>query len=475
LIIPTVADIMDDLKAYIRLHHPLLTDWSPLSALSTISEAIAIQIYKMYVTIEAETEKINILTATGDDLSKLVLDRLPAGRQPGTQASGFLTFSRESVALTPVLVPIGTIVQVASGDGKTVKLQTTSLGTISVGTMTCIVTAMATEVGTSGNIGSYSATYLPVPVAGGSLAVINTAPFVGGTDAEEDELLRLRYQAINQEYGTATELLIAQHLLDLEPVYESHVYSLGYGDIEVIVDYDKTGIVEDHETEIGACLKKNMAAGIVARGAVAASIYAGVPLTNITQCEGGGIWVRPLQDITTDDSLSVAYIEKTTGETRTTAITVPAMTLKGSALSATTDLATSVPDIIYTGNKNYDILIGTGTYPYLFISPRLVPLIVTVTILTTDTPSPTLKNDIESSIIHYLDTYSIGDGLQYSDMYESIWRDYQTGIAFIGIDALISLVISGNLQSISSNGETILIGNDQRIEAGLVECVIVSP
>jgi hypothetical protein len=479
--IPTEAEIAADIQSYIKLHHPLLTDWNPLSALSTITEAISIQIYQMYETIHQETIKINVLSAVSTDLDLLVVDRLPAGRQPGTQATGFLTFQRNYVALAPVTIPIGSIVHSIAGDRTVVRIQTTSLGTILTGTTMVVVNAQAIDAGTVGNIGGYSATYIPVAITNVD-SVINVTPFTGGTDAESDDALRLRYQKINQEYGTATEPLISQHILDLEPVWEAHVYSLGYGDIQTIVDYDRTGtptVLAAHETEIGTCLIDNMAAGVVSRGAVAATITAGVPLTNIVQCEGGSIWVRPLQDITVADPISIDYIDKATATTHIATVVIPPLTLKGDAIAATMqavgELATSVPTITYVGNKNYDILIGVGTYPYLFISPRIVPLIVTVTILTTETPSLTLEADIEASITAFLDTYMIGDHLQFSDLYAPIYRDHTTGVAFVGIDSLESLVVTGNAQSISHNGETITIDDDQRIEPALITCTLVPP
>jgi uncharacterized phage protein gp47/JayE len=479
--IPTTDEIFADIEAYVRLHHPLLTNFEPLSALSTLVDAISVQIYQMYTVIQSETEKINILTATGANLDALVVDRLPTGRQPGVQATGFLTFQRNSVALVPVIIPIGSIIHAVAGDGTVVRIQTTSVGTILTGTTMIVVTAQAIDAGTVGNIGGYSATYIPVAITGVD-SVINVTPFTGGTDAETDSALRIRYQEINQEYGTATEPLISQHILDLEPVWEAHVYSLGYGDIQTIVDYDRTGTPAElavHEGEIGTCLINNMAAGIVSRGAVAATITAGVPLTNIVQCEGGSIWVRPLQDITVADPISIDYIDKATATTHVATVVVPPLTLKGNAIAATMqavgELATSVPTITYVGNKNYDILIGVGTYPYLFISPRIVPLIVTVTILTTETPSLTLEADIEASITAFLDTYMIGDHLQFSDLYAPIYRDHATGVAFVGIDSLESLVVTGNAQSISHNGETITIDDDQRIEPALISCILVPP
>jgi uncharacterized phage protein gp47/JayE len=479
--IPTTDEIAADMEAYIRLNHPLLTDFNPLSALSVLVEAVSIQIYQMYTVIAEETERISPLTATGNYLSALVKDRLPEGRQPGTQAAGFLTFSRNNVAAADIQIPIGTIVSSLGTDGTVVRLQTVELGTITVGTTSCVVATQATDVGTAGNIGSYSASYMTYPVTGID-SVINVTSFAGGTDEETDDNLRLRYQTINQQYGTATDTLVTQHLTDLESVWEAHVYNRGYGDVEIVVDYDKTGTsveIAAREAEIIDSLTENIASGVTCRGALAASIRSGVPATNITECEGGKIWVRPLTDIIVDDSIIIEYKDKATGGTHVATVTIPAMTLKGDAvlavMQATGDLATSIPTITYSGDKDYDILIGAGTYPQLFIAPRLVPLVISVQVLVSETYSPTLKADMEASITSFIDEYMIGDNLQYSDLYEPIWVNHVTSTPLVGIDALLSLSVAGNLQAISNNGETLTIAGDQRLETGMVTVTLVAP
>ena len=86
--IPTIEEIEEQIKYEITTRHPLIRDFSPVSMLSILTGIVAGQTYLLYKRIDDSTKSVSILTATGTDLDALVVDRLPAGRQAGTQVTG---------------------------------------------------------------------------------------------------------------------------------------------------------------------------------------------------------------------------------------------------------------------------------------------------------------------------------------------------------------------------------------------------
>jgi len=471
--IPTVGEIAEDLKEGIITRHPKIRNFSDGSMLSILNYIIAIQANLMYQRISAEVRNISILTAEGEYLDALVIDRLPEGRQDGAQATGHITFLCTDNATAEITIPLGTKAIAIGSDGTRIYFETTETGSIGVGENSVVLDSRAIESGTSGNVAEYGITQLAYYNADID-RVENTAAFSGGTDQEEDDDLRNRYYYAVLATGTATSLVIAEHLTDLEDVSEAHVFSRSNGDIEVIVDY--SGGTGTDSTDINDVLEENIAAGIVSRGKLGATIIEGVVTNHLTDSAGGKIFVRATSHALAGDSFTLNYYDDL-DRIRLATVTIPVNTVIGDTIEATllssTDRAVYIDEIFYSGSNSYDILIGMGDYPYLYGLPRPVPVNVAITITQTTTAPSTLATDVQSSIEDFLDDFAIGEDLEWSDLFLNIYIDYATSAMTIGIDNIGSCVINGDGTIISAPGTVINIDEDERIEAGTVTVTVV--
>lgn len=471
--IPTIETIKLQIKNGIISRHPLIRNFAAGSMLDIIGEVFATQIYLQYLRTSESTESVSILTATGSDLDALVVDRLPNGRQAGTQATGNLTFKCTYAATEVIPIPLGSKALALGSDGSKQYFQTTSYGQIEIGSYSIIIEAQAVEPGTNGNVAAYSITQLPYAIEGVD-RVENASAFADGTDEETDDELRNRYYYAVLVPGKATTEIIEEHLTDLEDVSEAHVYPRSYGDIEVIADYD-SGTGAD-STDIYDVLVADVAAGVICRGILGSTVVSGVITTNLAESSGGRIWVRATNHALAGDSLTLTYTD-ILGRTRTAIATIPINTVRGdtieTVLEATTDRAVSIDDISYAGIGSYDILIGMGTYPYLYVLPRTVSVDVTISISQTTTPETDLADSIQASVEAFLNAYTIGKDLEWSDLFLYIYMDYATSRMFEGIDTVESCIITGDGTSISTTGGLINIDEDERIRAGTVTVSVV--
>lgn len=472
---PTIEEIEAQIKNGIISKHPLIRDFSPLSMLSILGGIIAGQTHLLYNSIDESTRSISILTATGNDLDDLVVDRLPMGRQLGTQATGNLTFKRSSVAEEIIPIPLGSKALALGQDGSKQYFETTAYGEIPIGEYSVIIEAHAVEPGILGNVGAYAITQLPFAIEGID-RVENVDAFSNGTDQESDDELRTRYYYAVLVPGKATQEVIEEHLSDLEDVSESHIYPRGNGDIEVIVDYD-SGIGSD-STEILESLETNIAAGITCRGILGATINSGIVQSNLAETSGGRIWVRATNNILFSENMTIEYID-ILGRTRTATMIISTNTIAGDTLQATlessTDRAVSISDISYEGINSYEILIGMGQYPYLYVLPRTILIDVSVNIQKTTTPETNLELNIKDSITAFLNSYHIGEDLEWSDLFLYIYMDYETSRMFEGIDTVNICSISGLGSIITTTGSIINIAEDQRIRPGTITVTSFTP
>lgn len=463
--IPEINDIKDDLKSAITRRHPKIRNFSSGSMLDVLDEIIAIQVNLMYQRIQDEVYSISILTAEGSDLDALVVDRLPEGRQDGDQATGELTFSSMDIATETIPVPIGSKALAVGSDGSRIYFETTEYGEVAIGDNSIIVAARALYPGLNGNVAAYTITNIPYAIDGID-RVENPEDFSGGTDQESDEDLRNRYYYAVLATGTATSTIIEEHLTDIDEISEAHTFPRGNGDLEVIVDY--SGGTGDDYSEIYDSLKANVAAGITCRGKLGATIREGTVSSHLSDSSGGRIWVRAISNVLSGESFSINYID-ILGRSRTTSVVIPENTVIGdtveSTLESTSDRIAYINDVSYSGSNSYDILIGMGTYPYLYILPRTVYIDATINITATNTAPATLSDDVQTSIENFLNAFTIGKDLEWSDLFLYIYMDYGTSEMLTGIDNITTCSIVGDGSTISTPGSSIDIDEDQRIRA----------
>lgn len=472
MLVPTITELKDDLREEITSRHPKIRNFSAGSMLDILCEIIAIQLNLMYQRIEDETYKLSILTAEGEDLDALVVDRLPAGRLDGDQATGTLTFSSIDIATVAIPVPLGSKALAVGSDGSRIFFETTAYGEIAIGENSVNVTARAVNSGEDGNVSSYMITNIPYVIEDVD-RVENLNAFSGGTDQESDSDLRNRYYYAVLATGTATSTVLEEHLTDLEDISEAHTFNRGNGDLEVIVDY--SGGVGDDYADLGTALEDNVAAGITCRGKLSATIRGGIVTNDLAECSGGRILVRAYDNMLAGESFNIEYVD-ILGRTRTATIVVPLDTVIGDYVSATLededDRAASISNVIYSGSGSYDILIGMGEYPYLYILPRTVYIDAMINIVGTDTAPSGLDSDIEDSVTDFLNSFTIGKDLEWSDALLHIFMDYSSSVMFSGIDSITSCSLTGNSVTISAPGSTINIDEDQRIRARTITVTV---
>jgi len=472
MLVPTINEIKDDLREELISRHPKIRNFSSGSMLDVLSEIIAIQVNLMYQRIEDETYKLSVLTATDTDLDALVVDRLPAGRLDGDQAVGTLTFSSIDIATEIIPVPLGSKALAIGSDGSRIFFETTAYGEVSIGENSVTVAARAVESGENGNVSAYMITNIPYAIDDID-RVENSEAFVGGTDQESDDDLRNRYYYAVLATGTATSTVVEDHLTDLEDISEAHIFSRSNGDLEVIVDY--SGGTGDDCADIETSLEDNVAAGITCRGKLGATVRTGIVNNHLSDCSGGRILVRAYDNMLAGESFSISYVD-ILGRTRTATVIVPVDTVIGDTISATMesvdDRADYIDEVIYAGTGSYDILIGMGTYPYLYILPRTVYVDVTINIIRTSTAPSGLDANIEDSVTDFLNDFTIGKDLEWSDLFLYIYMDYTTSEMLEGIDSITLCSAVGNSMTISTPGSVIDIDEDQRIRARTITVTV---
>ena len=215
--IPDLSDIELQIKNDICARHPLIRNFSPLSMLSILGGIVAGQAYLLYNRIDDSTKSISILTATGSDLDAIIVDRLPAGRQLGTQSTGYITFKCMYAATEAIPIPEGSKALALGQDGSKQYFETTAYGQIEIGDYSVIIEAHAVEPGISGNVAAYAINQIPFSIPG-ITRIENTAAFADGTDQETDDELRNRYYYAVLIPGKATTEIIEEHLTDLVDV-----------------------------------------------------------------------------------------------------------------------------------------------------------------------------------------------------------------------------------------------------------------
>tara|TARA_R110002050_G_scaffold57423_3_gene128952 strand:+ start:94253 stop:95428 length:1176 start_codon:yes stop_codon:yes gene_type:complete len=139
--------------------------------------------------------------ATGTFL-ELLADGVNLSRKSAISATGMITFTRGNVG-TAVTIPINTIIQTATLNGKIYQLKTTSEAAFQAGLTTLDVPVTAVEVGAAFNLATGYYAVLPVPIAN-ITAVTNGENWltVPGANQETDDALRAR---VRNQFGTASD------------------------------------------------------------------------------------------------------------------------------------------------------------------------------------------------------------------------------------------------------------------------------
>ncbi len=461
----TPEEIYQDWLDCLTSRDPLLKDTSVASFNSILAEAIASEFWIFLQLLKQKVKDSSVLTAEGEALSQIVLSILPEGRRAGTRATGIIMFSRPTAAHNDITIPAGTICAAMSDSGSLIEFQTDAPAVLEAGSTVAYAEATAISAGTAGNVSTGTVTIIRTPIVGIS-SCNNDAPFTGGTDQEDDEHLRQRAIYSIWVNGRATVPLVQEHIDGIAGVREAHVETLGQGDVLIVIDAE-----DDLIPEIDQMIYENLAAGTTACGVLGASIREGSNQCEIGDCSGAPVWIRPLQFCPTSTEISFTYQEPA-GTIKNGTVTIPAMTLPGQAIQATLDEsypdATKILEIAYTGERSFDLFMGKGQYPRLWVAPELQAVDILLQLVLTSTPEVFLLENVRASLVAKLDSYMIGEDLEYADLVKYIYIDYATGRAFSGIDDVASFQLTCKGEIISGFGQKITIEDDERIEPGNV-------
>lgn len=169
------------MRNYVLAHQDQVTDFSDGSAISSILEALSREIAALYLKVVANTE---IHTKA------IAYSQFNFTKKGGLPASGTVIFSRPAALTIDATIPEGTQVATAAGECFT----TIGEARIFAGTTeTAPVYAVCTAVGGAGNVRANTIDAIQSTVPGVD-AVRNSAPFVGGVDAESEADYQSRFR-----------------------------------------------------------------------------------------------------------------------------------------------------------------------------------------------------------------------------------------------------------------------------------------
>ncbi|MDU7338448.1 MAG: baseplate J/gp47 family protein [Clostridium sp.] len=153
-------------------------------------KVLAGEVYSLLCGIEWLKKQIFPQTAQGEYLEMHAAQR-GLTRKSAVPSSGTLVFGRSSTLPYDVLIPKGTVCSV-SGENS-LRFETTKEVTLTAGSRTVQVPAVAQQGGKPTNTAANTVTLLLTPPAGIE-SVYNPSAFTGGTDEESDEELCKRLQ-----------------------------------------------------------------------------------------------------------------------------------------------------------------------------------------------------------------------------------------------------------------------------------------
>jgi len=131
-----------------------------------------------------------------------------------------------------------------------------------------------------------------------------------------------------------------------------------------------------------------------------------------------------------DIELPFTYQEPN-GTTKEGMAIIPGGSPAGTTVQATLDAefpdAIKILGSIYAGIPSFDIFMGKGTYPRLWVAPELQAVDIALELVLTATPEVGLLESIQDSLEAKLDSYKIGEDLEYADLVKFIYVDFATG------------------------------------------------
>ncbi len=253
-----------------------------------------------------------------------------------------------------------------------------------------------------------------------------------------------------------------EHIDAIAGVREAHVDTLGQGDALIVIDAEDE-LIDD----IDEMMLDDLAAGCTAPGILGASIRYDASSFEIGDCSGAPVWVRNLQFTAVTVEVPFTY-QKPNGTTKDGTVIIPGGSPAGTtvqlALDAEFPNAVKILGSIHAGTLSFDIFMGKGTYPRLWVAPEFQAVGIALELVLTATPEVDLLENIQASREAKLASYKIGEDLEYADLVKYIYVDYATGRAFARIDDVSGFFLTCKLMSINGFGQKVKLDDDERIE-----------
>jgi uncharacterized phage protein gp47/JayE len=255
------------------------------SVLRSLLEASAsCALWLQYLTLQVMSLG-RLSTSTGDDVDSWVAD-FGLTRLPAASATGVVTMTSFNPNAQPSIIPDG--VSVRTGDGSQTFSVVGGPYTRAVGIPSVDVHVQAATAGVPGNVGAGTVTVLGSAVPGIDV-VANNQAFSGGTAAETDAALRLRFvQYINtRSQGTVAAFGFAIQSIQQGLSYDvlENVSARGIplpGHVHVIVDDGSGAPAQELLDQVAGALDAVRAAGTTV--SVAAPTVIGVDLVITVRC-----------------------------------------------------------------------------------------------------------------------------------------------------------------------------------------------
>jgi hypothetical protein len=241
---------------------------------------------------------------------------------------------------------------------------------------------------------------------------------------------------------------------------------LGQGDVLIVIDAEDELI-----NDIDEMVLENLAAGCTAPGVLGASIRYGASSFEIGDCSGAPVWIRNLQFIEVTVEVPFTYQEPN-GTTKEGTAIIPGGSPAGTTVKTTLD--SEFPDAVkiigsaYAGTLSFDIFMGKGTYPRLWVAPEQQAVDIVLELVLTSTPEVDLLANIQASLEAKLASYKIGEDLEYADLVKFICVDFATERAFSGIDDVASFSLTCKSTTLTGFGQKATLDDDERIEPGTI-------
>lgn len=473
----TPEEMKADWLNFILSRDHQMQDTSEYTYNAMLAEAVAAQFWTFVQLLKQKVLDGNPMTATGAALSALVLDRLPAGRYPGTRATGALKFSRPTISTVEYSIPSGTIVSTNGEGGTVAKFETIANAVLAAGQLNVSVAARAINIGVEGNAPANTVVAINTPVYGIN-AVTNELPFDNGTTGETDIDLRLRYIYTVWEEGKATKPMMEAHIDAIDVVRQVSVTTVSNGDMLIVVD--STGGAEAGPEEIAAIqaeIADNRASGTTSPGMLGATLRPGGHVFELGDCSGGKVWFRAREYIAAPTTVPFTYTNQD-DESAVGAINVPAGTAEGQNVLATladpADLAKAITASSYAGGISFDIYMALGEYPDCWVAPELQPVDVVAVLVLTASAEAGLVDSITASVNARISAYRVGEPVHHAELYRCLWVDHATNRPFEGLHDVPVMTVTCKGETVGF-GQTVTLETDERAEVGDLDGITDDP